>query len=142
MAGSGLVAVGVPPVRPWLTYMRYAILGLSLVVLALGAWGVSLWSNAFIYGNPGGLIIFVCLWSFIVYGGATAVEMFAPHLFYRIGFLIGYIFSVIFWLSGWSWSASVASAFLGYGDILGYNNAFNQFGAAMAACAGLGALIW
>ena len=145
MGGSGLVAIGPPPMRPWLVYMRYAILALSLVCLALAAWGLSLWSNTFIYGNPGGLVVFVCVWSFIVYGGAIAVELFAPHLFYRVAFLIGYIFSVIFWLSGWSWSASVASAFLGvytFSTSSSYYDPWRQFGSAMAGCAGIGALVW
>lgn len=143
MGASGLVATGAPPMRPWLVYMRYAILGLSLVCLALAAWALSIWDSVFIYGNPGGLVIFVTIWSLIVYGGTVAVELWAPHLFYRVAFLIGYIFSVIFWLSGWSWSASVASAFMSVSRYAGSDNGpWHQFGAACAGCAAVGAIVW
>ncbi|KAK5661253.1 hypothetical protein OQA88_11147 [Cercophora sp. LCS_1] len=142
MAASGLLGRGVPAQPQWLKYMRFAILGLSLIILALGAWAVAIFGNAFYYGysgGAGGLVIFVCILSFIVFGGATAIEIWAPHLFFRIAFLIGYIFSVIFWLSGWAWSASTAAFWLTYS--YGYGEA-TQEGAALAGCAGLGAVVW
>jgi hypothetical protein len=80
------------------------------------------------------------IWTFIVYGGGVAIEHFAPHLFYRIAFLIGYIFSVIFWLSGWAWAASSAAFWLAF--TFGYSNPGTQEGSALAACAGLGAVVW
>ncbi len=80
-----------------------------------------------------------CILSFLVYGGATAVELWAPHLFFRIAFLIGYIFSVIFWLSGWAWSASSAAFWLSSYFGIAYDT---REGGAMAACAGLGAVVW
>ena len=73
----------------------------------------------------------------------------SPHLFYRIIAVILYAFSIIFWLSAWAWSASVASLWLsvyssygyyGYND--SYYSAGKAEGAALAACAGLGALVW
>jgi hypothetical protein len=83
----------------------------------------------------------------------------AQHYFFRIILLIAYIISIIFWLSAWAWSASVASVWLAYsGDFSSsnchYDNNFNlvcdntgdnpwkRYGASLAACAGIGALIW
>lgn len=141
MGAQGLIAKGVPPQPSWIIFLRIAILVLSVILLGLGAWNVSTVGSLAAgagYG-AGGMVIFVTIWSFIVYGGATAVEMFAPHLFYRVAFLIGYILSIIFWLSAWAWSASWASVTLGtyYGHVY-----VSQFGVSSAACAGLGAVVW
>jgi len=87
--------------------------------------------------------------TFIVYGGGIALTHFSPSNFFRIGFLIGYIFSIIFWLSGWAWSASLAGVWLSYYDSYtraGYrvsnSDPGKQLGAALAVCAGLGAVVW
>lgn len=72
MGIQGLVERGVPPQPPFVIYIRYAILVLSLICLALGAWAVSISGGSYGYiysGGAGGLIIFVvcesrfCLWS-------------------------------------------------------------------------------
>jgi hypothetical protein len=54
MGAQGLIAVGVPPQPLWLLYIKIAILVLSLVVLAISAYALSLGP----YG-AGGLNIFV-----------------------------------------------------------------------------------
>jgi len=129
--------------------MKYAILGLSLVCLAMGAWATASVGDYGIYvsGGAGGLVIFVAILTFIVYGGGIALEKFSPNNFFRIGFLIGYIFSIIFWLSGWAWSASVAGVWNSYTRAIGSsrvsdNNPYKQLGAALAVCAALGAVVW
>lgn len=84
--------------------------------------------------------------SFIVYGGAAALEIKFPQYFYRIGALVGYILTVIFWLSGWAWSADAASAWL---RVASHYVAWGSFykdhkavGGSFAACAALGAVTW
>lgn len=79
-------------------------------------------------------------------GGALALEIWAPHMFYRIIALVAYILSIIFWLSAWAWAASTAAFWLSsycYGgycvSLTGYDK---SEGSALAACAGLGALAW
>jgi hypothetical protein len=61
MGGQGLVAVGVPPAPVWLLYVKIAILVLSLIVLALGAYSLSLYGGYGYYvgGGAGGLDIFI-----------------------------------------------------------------------------------
>jgi hypothetical protein len=54
MGAQGLIAVGVPPQPLWLLYIKIAILVLSLVVLALSAYALSIWP----YG-AGGMNIFI-----------------------------------------------------------------------------------
>lgn len=144
MGAQGLIAVGVPPQAFWLLYVKIAILVLSLIILALAAWVISIFGGyAGYYGaygssGPAGFDIFLAIWSFIVYGGTVAIEIWAPHFFYRVGALVGYILSIIFWLSAWAWSASNASAFMSVKVVKEYN----QIGSGLAACAGLGALVW
>lgn len=81
--------------------------------------------------------------SFIVYGGAAALEIKFPQYFYRIGALVGYILTVIFWLSGWAWSADAASAWLrwaAWGSL--FYKDHKAVGGSFAACAALGAVTW
>lgn len=139
MSAQGLTKTGVPPQPLWLLYIKIAILVLALIVLGLAAWAQSMIGNNGGYltnwtGTPG-MDIFVAILSFIVYGGAAAIEIWAAHLFFRIAALVAYILTIIFWLSAWAWSASVASDLLG-----GYYS--SDYGTALAACAGLGALVW
>jgi hypothetical protein len=54
MAGQGLLAVGVPPQPLWLLYVKLAVLVISLIVLAIAAYALSLWP-----GGAGGMDIFV-----------------------------------------------------------------------------------
>ena len=75
--------------------------------------------------------------TWIIYGLSIGFELAAQNLFFRIGFLIAYILSVIFWLSGWAWAASWAGVFL-----TGYVGAGKNYGGALAGCAALGAIIW
>lgn len=65
-----------------------------------------------------------------------AAEFFAHNLFIRIVFVVALALDAIFWLSGWAWAASLASAYNGvYGDA-------DAYGASMAAAAALGAFTW
>jgi hypothetical protein len=129
MSGQGLIAVGVPPQPLWLLYIKLAILVLSLITLALAAYALSLWPV-----GAGGMDIFIAILSFIVYGTAGALELWAPRYFFRIGALIGYILTVIFWLTAWAWSASEASVWTAIRA--------TNIGGALGGCAGLGAITW
>jgi len=64
---SGLTARGAPTQPAWVLYIRYTILGLSLLCLALGAWSVAIFGGTYYIGysgGAGGLVIFVvCLGS-------------------------------------------------------------------------------
>ncbi|KAJ4413911.1 hypothetical protein N0V85_003376 [Neurospora sp. IMI 360204] len=142
-SARGLTAVGVPPFPSWILYIRIAILVLSLVLLGVAAWAVSLvgvgGSAAYGYTGASGMMVFVTIWSLVVYGGSLGFQFGAPHLFYRIVGLILYSLAVIFWLVGWAYAASQAALVLdwygGYGGV-------NDYGSALAVCAGLGAVAW
>ncbi len=61
---QGLTSRGVPPtIPPFLLYIKIAIMGLSLVILALSAWSIAIlnsWDDYFGgYSGVGGLLIFV-----------------------------------------------------------------------------------
>ncbi|KAB5577901.1 hypothetical protein GE09DRAFT_1260788 [Coniochaeta sp. 2T2.1] len=144
---KGLMEKGVPPQARWLLYMKIAILVLSLIVLAVAAYSLSLFGSY--YGlagstGAGGYLIFT-IKTFIVMGGATAIEIWWPHLFYRLIALVAYTLSIIFWLSAWAWAASTAALWLidvcNYGRCSRSSYAERE-GGALAACAGLGAIIW
>ncbi|KAM7198599.1 hypothetical protein V8F20_006129 [Naviculisporaceae sp. PSN 640] len=136
---SGLLAKGVPPQPVWLFYIKIAILVLSVIILGLAAWAVSI----FPYGNgPAGITIFTVIKTFIVYGGALGLELGAPQFFYRIAALVLYALSLIFWLTSWAYCASGAAAFLSAGSWGYYYGWHKNEGAALGASAGLGAIVW
>ncbi|EGO59643.1 hypothetical protein NEUTE1DRAFT_61245 [Neurospora tetrasperma FGSC 2508] len=143
-SARGLTAVGVPPFPSWILYIRIAILVLSLVLLGVAAWAVSMFagggSAAYGYTGASGMMIFVTIWSLVVYGGSLGFQFGAPHLFYRIVGLILYSLAVIFWLVGWAYAASEAAVALDWSGY--YYGAIHDYGSAMAVCAGLGAVAW
>jgi hypothetical protein len=154
MSTRGLTARGVPPLPFLVTILRFVILGLSFGVLVASAYALSLFGGYGIYfagyTGPPGFMIFVTIKTMIILGATIAVERFAPQIYFRLAVIIAYILSVIFWLSGWAWSASVAALFLattctsylGSSYCSGPGSYDVKFGASMAAAAGLGAIAW
>ncbi|KAH8680963.1 hypothetical protein BX600DRAFT_428937 [Xylariales sp. PMI_506] len=141
MGAQGLISQGVPPLPRWLLFVKGAIILLSVIVLALAAYAMSLYSGLLIYsGGAPGYLIFDAIVSWIVFGISLALELKAPQYYYRIALLIPYVLLCIFWLSGWAWAASWAGVWLAYDldDYYGYN----RFGGAMAGCAAIGAIVW
>jgi hypothetical protein len=82
--------------------------------------------------------------TWLIYGIFTVIEWKAPHLFFRIIAIIAYAISVIFWLSAFAYAATWAAYWLSFFDDYYYrgNNPLKTEGAVLAACAGIGALIW
>jgi hypothetical protein len=142
MGARGLTAPGVPPLPAWLLYIKGAIFLLSIIILALSAYAISLYNGllTFYYssGAPG-FLIFLAIYTWIIYGAYTAIELKAQHFYYRIGALVAYVLSVIFWLTGWAWAASWAAQL---GSFTGFYGILDTFTSVMGACAGLGALLW
>lgn len=81
------------------------------------------------------------IWSFLIYGTALSLELWAQQFFFRIGALIVYILSIIFWLSAWAWSASEASIWL-MSSAGGYYRYNSNVGGALAGAAAVGAVAW
>ncbi|KAF6833027.1 hypothetical protein CPLU01_05823 [Colletotrichum plurivorum] len=167
MAGAssirGLMGKGVPPTPTFFSILRFAVLVLSLAVLAACAYNLSLlggYSGS--YTGPPGFMLFVsscprddepvtnfplqAIFTLVVLGGAMALERFAPHLYFRLALLIAYGTNVLFWLSGWAWSASIAALFLGDACIgstcFGPTTEEKKYGGSMAAAAAVGAVNW
>lgn len=63
MGASNLLANGAPPVPGWVTLTRYAIVGLSVIILGLAAWSLAIFGQyASFYGaSSGGMVIFTVL---------------------------------------------------------------------------------
>ncbi len=63
MSAHGLVAKGVPPQPSWIIFLRIAILVLSVILLGLAAWSLSIYGGYGYYGyygnGAGGFVIFV-----------------------------------------------------------------------------------
>ncbi|KAK8080382.1 hypothetical protein PG997_008200 [Apiospora hydei] len=144
MALSGLTAPGVPPQPKWLLFIKGAIVLLAAVILALAAYAASLYGDLSYYYSAGapGYLLFVAIFSWIVYGAAIFLELKAHHFYYRIAMLVAYILTCIFWLSAWAWAASWASFVLAYYANDFYYPGLHTFGSVMAACAALGAVTW
>ncbi|KAK3324317.1 hypothetical protein B0T19DRAFT_228153 [Cercophora scortea] len=151
MSTQGLLAKGVPALQPaWLLFVKIAILVLSVIILGLAAWALSIFgglaSGLGYSGGAAGFAVFATIWTFIVYGGTIAIEMVATHLFYRIAGVVLYSLSIIFWLTAWAYAASQASTWNSAGSLFGsfggVDNSFKKEGSALGAVAGLGALVW
>ncbi|ORY65183.1 uncharacterized protein BCR38DRAFT_340942 [Pseudomassariella vexata] len=144
MGAQGLTGRGPAPVPSWLIFVKDAIILLSVIILALSAYAISLYGSYYSYyyssGVPG-YLIFLVIKTWIIYGIAIALELKAQNYFFRIVVLIAYVLSVIFWLSGWAWSASWAATILSY-TAYEVDGVYKTFGSVMAACAGLGAILW
>ncbi|KAK2034983.1 hypothetical protein LX32DRAFT_716076 [Colletotrichum zoysiae] len=143
----GLMGKGVPPTPSLFAIARVAALVLSLAVLAACAYCLSLlgaYSGS--YTGPPGFMLFVALFTIVVLGGAIVVERFAAHLYFRIVVLVGYGLNCLFWLSGWAWSTSIATLFLGNTCIgrtcFGPTSEEMRYGGSMAGAAAVGAINW
>jgi hypothetical protein len=151
MPFNGLLAVGVPSKLPAFVFpLRIAILVLSVIILALAAFALSVFGSyaGYLGGYSGasGLLIFVVIKTWIIYGVLMFLEFKMPRYYYRIAALVAFVFSIIFWLSAWAWSASLASFWLStvcYGGVCVETDDYaKKEGGALAACAGLGAVVW
>ena len=151
MTLNGLLAVGVPAGQPaFIFYLRIAIIVLSVIILALAAYALSVFGSygTYLGGYTGvsGLLIFVVIKTWIIFGGLFFLEFRMPKYYYRIVAVIAFALSIVFWLSAWAWSASIASFWLStvcYAGICSSRSSFEmREGGALAACAGLGAVVW
>ncbi|KAI1122616.1 hypothetical protein F5Y10DRAFT_71267 [Nemania abortiva] len=145
MSARGLFARGVPPFPKFFTYIVGLIILLSIIILSLAAYAESLSGNYYYESGVPGFLLFVSIWSWLVYGGMLAVEHYAPRFYYRIAFLVGQLLSAIFWISGWAWAASSADYILSFDNYSSHDSirgAWKAFGQTIAACAGVGALVW
>jgi hypothetical protein len=59
MGMRGLTAVGLPRQPGWLLYIKMAIFVLAVIVLALAAWTLSLYSGGYPGGFAGGMDHFI-----------------------------------------------------------------------------------
>ncbi|KAK1998940.1 hypothetical protein LX36DRAFT_680678 [Colletotrichum falcatum] len=143
---KGLMGKGVPPTPSFFAVARVAALVLSLAVLAACAYCLSLLGTYSSYNGPPGFMLFVAIFTIVVLGGAMAVERFAPHLYFRVAVLIGYGINCLLWLSGWAWSTSIATLFLGNTCIgrtcFGPTSEEMRYGGSMAGAAAIGAINW
>ncbi|TGJ80742.1 hypothetical protein E0Z10_g8027 [Xylaria hypoxylon] len=145
MPASGLVARGVPSLPKFFIYIVVSIILLSIVILGLAAYAESLSGNYYYESGVPGFLLFVTIWTWLVYGGMLATQYYAPQFYYRIVVLVGQILSAIFWISGWAWAASWAAYILSFDNYNSYDRirgSWKAFGQTTAACAGIGALIW
>ncbi|RYP09275.1 hypothetical protein DL765_008500 [Monosporascus sp. GIB2] len=141
MGSKGLVVKGPPQLPGWILYTKGAIILLSVLILALAAYALSFHGGYSYYYSSGapGFLIFLAIYSWIVYGGSTVVEIWYAQSYYRVVVLAAYVLAVIFWLSAWAWAASWGSFILAYAN---YYGPYQRYGAVVAACAGLGAIVW
>ncbi|KAI1368610.1 hypothetical protein F5Y08DRAFT_247934 [Xylaria arbuscula] len=138
-----LVACGVPVLPKFFNYIVISIILLSIVILGLAAYAESLSGNYYYESGVSGFLIFVSIWTWLIYGAILAVPQFAPRFYYRIGVLVGQLLSLIFWIVGWAWSASWAAYILSFDNYSPFDSIrghWKAFGQATAACAGIGAL--
>ncbi|KAI1261036.1 hypothetical protein F5Y18DRAFT_403150 [Xylariaceae sp. FL1019] len=147
MALKGLLARGAPRLPKYTLYIVGATILLSVIVLALAAYAQSLSGRSSYYYDSGiaGFLIFVAIWTWLVFGGIFGLEKYLPRFYYRVGVLVAQILTIIFWLSAWAWAASWAAYILSFDSYAGFDGiggSLKAFGQSIGACAGIGALIW
>ncbi|KAI1168822.1 hypothetical protein F5B18DRAFT_199356 [Nemania serpens] len=145
MSARGLVARGVPALPKAFAYVVGLIILLSIIILALAAYAESLSGNYYYDSGIPGFLLFISVWTWFVYGGTLAIGRYAPRIYYRICVLVGQLLSTVFWIIGWAWAASWAAyvlSFDNYGSYDSIRGAWKAYGQTMAACAGIGALVW
>ncbi|RYO75157.1 hypothetical protein DL766_005210 [Monosporascus sp. MC13-8B] len=141
MGSKGLAVKGPPQLPRWILYTKGATILLSVLILALAAYALSVHGGYSYYYSSGapGFLIFLAIYSLIVYGGSTVVEIWYAQSYYRVVVLVAYVLAVIFWLSAWAWAASWGSFILAYAN---YYGPYQRYGSVVAACAGLSAIVW
>ncbi|KAI0553577.1 hypothetical protein F4679DRAFT_529653 [Xylaria curta] len=145
MSSDRLVARGVPTYPKFFVYVVGLIILLSTVVLALAAYAESLSGNYYYESDVPCFLLFVSIWTLLIYGGLLVIERCVPRFYYRIVFIIGQLLSVIFWITAWAWAASWASYTLSFDNYSSYDKirgAWMTYGKIIAACAGIGAGVW
>ncbi|KAI1157126.1 hypothetical protein F4825DRAFT_400780 [Nemania diffusa] len=145
MSMGGLVARGVPVPPSFFIYIVGLILLLSVIILALAAYAESLSGNYYYESGVPPVLLFVSIWTWLVYRGMLTIEHCAPRFYYRIGVFIGQLLSAIFWIVGWAWAASWADYILSFDNYSSYDSirgAWKAYGQTIAACASIGALVW
>ncbi|KAI0446751.1 hypothetical protein F4803DRAFT_451142 [Xylaria telfairii] len=145
MPTRGLVARGVPRRPKFFVYLIGLIILLSAAELALAAYAESLSGNYYYKSGLPGFLLFVSIWSLLIFGGMLAVEYCAPQFYYRIIAVAGQLLCVFFWISGWAWAASSASDTLSFDNYSPYDKIrgpWMAYGKTIAACAGIGAGAW
>ncbi|KAI0385888.1 hypothetical protein F5Y04DRAFT_276410 [Hypomontagnella monticulosa] len=144
-ATLGLVGRGAPPFPKFMLYVKAALILLAIPILALAAYAAFIADDTFSSSGVPGYLIFLAIFTWIAYGVPIIIEHVAPRLYYRLFVLTAYALGVIFWLTGWVWSASWASYALSLDnndEASSNRGSWATFGSVMGACAGLGALAW
>ncbi|KAI0864136.1 hypothetical protein F4860DRAFT_431187 [Xylaria cubensis] len=145
MSSGRLVARGVPTCPKFFVYIVGLIILLSTVVLALAAYAESLSGNYYYESDVPCFLLFVSIWTLLIYGGMLAIGYWVPQFYYRIIIIVGQLLSVIFWITAWAWAASWASYTLSFDNYSSYDKirgAWMAYGETIAACAGIGAGVW
>ncbi|KAI1759837.1 hypothetical protein GGR53DRAFT_118289 [Hypoxylon sp. FL1150] len=139
---SGLFAHGPPPTPRFLLYIKGFIILLSVVTFALAIYTLNFESQSESY-SPGvpAYLVFLAIFTWIIYGAPIAIQVFAPQLYFRVITLIASILSVIFWLVGWAWSTS----WMTHAEDHAANNNTSYWTRSanlMGALAGVGVFTW
>ncbi|KAJ2998519.1 hypothetical protein NUW58_g293 [Xylaria curta] len=144
MLAGGLVAHRAPAFPKYFIYIVGSILLLSTAILALSAYAQTLLSGKYYYDSSVPcFLLFVSIWTWLVYGGMLAIEYCAPRFYFRIIIFVGQLLSIAFWISGWAWATSWAAYVLSFDNYNSYDRirgAWKAFGHITATCAGIGAL--
>ncbi|KAI5866810.1 hypothetical protein GGS23DRAFT_290241 [Durotheca rogersii] len=147
MAVSAFAARGVPPYPKFIPYMRGVLILISIVILGLAAYAISVNGEAPSGHSSGvpGYLLFLVVFTWVAHGIPIILEVIAPRFYHRLGVLVLYTLSVLFWLIGWAWSASWASYALSLDNTdekWANGGSWKTLGSALGASAGFGAVTW
>ncbi|KAI6369288.1 hypothetical protein MCOR25_004469 [Pyricularia grisea] len=103
---TSLMSHGVPAGQPrWLTGIKVAMILLSLVIVGLSAFAITIiktfGERRFAGPGSAALFIFTAVKTVLLYVFALVVEKRVPRFFFRVLFVVSYGFSVFFWAATW-----------------------------------------
>lgn len=140
----------IPQTPPWLIYVRYAQVVLTLVVLICAAVSLAAFAR-YDYGYLGygpGFSVFTCVYTFLFLAGVLLFPRFCPQFYFKWFHLGAECFCVLWWLVSWSglavWSTAFAYLDGTYSDGIyrSTDNVVKTIHGATAAGAAFGAFLW
>ncbi|KAI6575249.1 hypothetical protein MCOR09_001732 [Pyricularia oryzae] len=131
-----LMSNGVPAGQPrWLTGTKIAMILLSLVIVGLSAFAITIiktfGERRFAGPGSAALFIFTAVKTVVLYISAIVVEKKVPHFFFRVLFVVSYGFSVFFWAATWVFGIRITRFWFAAADRFNDTSRFGDLGARL-----------
>jgi len=127
----------VPHTKPFVNYLLYAAVGLSVIVLALCAYAINVYSKTwFDVLTPAlSFALFAIIWLWLFVGAYFLIPRLMPQFYNKWAILGAFALTTFFWLVAWPLMAARVSA---YSFINDYDNYINGLASSSISSSSLG----